>query len=238
MLGDGFSPNAVLYTSLIQHFLKMGEVEYAFQLVDLMERSQIEPDVIFYITLVSGVCKNLIVNKKRWCMLKEENQMAKMKLFHLLHETNLIPRDGNIIVSAHSTEKMKSLALRLFQKVKDVSSVPNLHLYNSLICGYCRTDRMLDANHHLELMQNEGLRPNQVTFTILMDGHILAGDVNSAIGLFNKMNADGCIPDRIAYNTLLNGLLRGRRLPDALSLSYAMLKRGFSPSKLPYPTRY
>ncbi|XP_022985467.1 pentatricopeptide repeat-containing protein At5g62370 isoform X1 [Cucurbita maxima] len=227
MLRDGFSPNAVLYTSLINHYLKIGEVEYAFRLVDLMERSHIEPDVIFYITLVSGICKNLIVDKKKWFLLEKENQKAKSTLFHMLHETTLVPRDNNMIVSANSTEEMKSLALKLIQKVKDVCIVPNLHLYNSIICGYCRTDRMLDANHQLELMQKEGLHPNQVTFTILMDGHILAGDVNSAIGLFNKMNVDGCIPDKVAYNTLLKGLSQGGRLSDALALSHTMHKKGF-----------
>ncbi|CAK9315558.1 unnamed protein product [Citrullus colocynthis] len=214
MLRDGFSPNAVLYTSLISHYLKIREVEYALQLVDLMERSHIEPDVIFYVALVSGICKNVSVNKKKWCSEKE-SQKAKTTLFHLLHETTLVPRDSNMIVSANSAEEMKSLALKLLEKVKDVCIVPNLHLYNTIICGYCRMDRMLDANHHLELMQKEGLRPNQVTFTILMDGHILAGDVNSAIGLFNKMNADGCIPDKVAYNTLLKGLSQEGRLSDA-----------------------
>jgi pentatricopeptide repeat protein len=86
---------------------------------------------------------------------------------------------------------------------------------------------MQDAYDHFEMMQREGVCPNQVTYTILVDGHIQSGDIDSAIGLFNKMNEDGCAPDIIAYNTLLRGLCKAGRLLDALSLSYMMRKRGF-----------
>ena len=52
-----------------------------------------------------------------------------------------------------------------------------------------------------------------------MDGHILVGNVNSIIGLFNKMHVDGCISDKVA-NTFLKGLSKGGRLSDGLSLTY------------------
>lgn len=68
-----------------------------------MERSHIEPAVIFYITLVSDVCKNLSVSKKKWCLLEKDNEKAKFTLFHLLHETIIVPKDNNKIVPTNST---------------------------------------------------------------------------------------------------------------------------------------
>ncbi|KAL2527063.1 Uncharacterized protein Adt_12117 [Abeliophyllum distichum] len=46
-------------------------------------------------------------------------------------------------------------------------------------------------------MQREGVQPNQVTFTILIDGHIQFGETDLAVGLFNKMNASGFDPDQL-----------------------------------------
>ncbi|KAF3953007.1 hypothetical protein CMV_021500 [Castanea mollissima] len=150
MLGDGLQPNVVLYTSLISLFLKKGQIEFAFRLVDLMDRNQIDTDLIMYISLVSGVSRNISGIKKEWA------------------------------------------------------------------------ERMWDAYDHFEKMQREGVHPNEVTYSILIDGHIRSGDIDSAIGLFNKMNADGFAPDRIAYNTSLKGLCKAGRLLNALPLSYTM----------------
>lgn len=81
-------------------------------------------------------------------------------------------------------------------------------------------------------MQKEGLRPKHVTFTILMNGRILVGDVNSFIGLFDKMHVDGCISVKVAFNTFLKGLSQGGRLSDGLSLSHTMRKRRFFPNSI------
>nr|XP_009761779.1 PREDICTED: pentatricopeptide repeat-containing protein At1g79540-like [Nicotiana sylvestris] len=93
---------------------------------------------------------------------------------------------------------------------------------------------MQDAYKHLDMMQSEGVQPNQVTFTILIDGHFRSGEIDLAVSLFNRMNAQSCSPDKIVYNTLIRGLCKHERLIDALSISYTMLKKGFAPSKASY----
>ncbi|GLT54459.1 hypothetical protein SLA2020_276570 [Shorea laevis] len=229
MLADGLEPNAVLYTLLINHFLKKGEFEFAFRLVDLMDKNQVERDLVMYISLVSGISRNITGIKKEWCILNKGSERAREMLLHLLHQRTRIPRENILRVSVNSLEEMKCFALKLMQKVKEIKFMPNLYIYNGIISGFCRAEQMQDAYDHFEMMQREGVCPNQVTYTILVDGHIQSGDIDSAIGLFNKMNEDGCAPDIIAYNTLLRGLCKAGRLLHALSLSYMMRKRGFLP---------
>ncbi|KAJ0098948.1 hypothetical protein Patl1_19898 [Pistacia atlantica] len=223
MLGDGFVPNAVLYTSLINHFLRIGEFEFAFKLVDLMDRNQIEGDLITYIALVSGVCRHM-TGRKRLFIVDRGSENAKEMLYELLHQRTLPLRKNNLKVCVNSPEGMKSFALKLVKKVKEIQFMPNLYLYNGIISGFCGAGRIQDAHDHLEMMQREGVCPNQVTYTILIDGHIRAGEIDCAIGFFNKMNADGCAPDRITYNTLLKGLCQAGRLPDAFCLSIPAFK--------------
>ncbi|KAL9370432.1 hypothetical protein Peur_035572 [Populus x canadensis] len=50
MLGEGFVPNIVLYTCLINHFLRMGEFKYAFRLFDLMVRKSLPGEDVFTVS--------------------------------------------------------------------------------------------------------------------------------------------------------------------------------------------
>ncbi|KAK3040078.1 hypothetical protein RJ639_027804 [Escallonia herrerae] len=233
MLEDGLMPNTVFYTSLINQFLRKKEIGFALRLVDLMEKSQIDCDVVTHITLVSGVCKNITWNKDRWYGAHRKSGKAGEMLFHLLHRKALVPQN-DIQISISSHEKLKFFALKLIQKIKYTTFMPNLYLYNCIISGLCWSDRMQDAYDHLDLMEREGVRPNEVTFTILIGGHNRFGESDRAIGLFNEMNAHGCVPDKNVYDTLIKGLGKTGRLLDALSLAHLMHKRGFSPSKASY----
>lgn len=58
MLAEGIVRNIVLYTFLTNHFPKTGEFKYAFRLIDLMIRSQIEAGLVLHIAWLSSVCRN------------------------------------------------------------------------------------------------------------------------------------------------------------------------------------
>ncbi|KAF3454004.1 hypothetical protein FNV43_RR04447 [Rhamnella rubrinervis] len=231
MLRDGLLPNVVLYTSLISNYLKKDRFDFAFRLYDLMFKSQISTDHIMYSSLVSGVCRNIKRNKIKGHFPSRESDKAREMLFRLLSKNTFLLKENSIGVSAHSSEEKKCLAMKLIQIIKETNLAPNLYLYNTIISGYFMLEMMQDADH-LELMRREGLCPNQVTYTILMDRHLRSGDIDSGIEIFKKMNADCCLPDRFAYNTLLRGLCKGGRLLDALSLLYTMHKRDFSKQKM------
>ncbi|KZV29405.1 pentatricopeptide repeat-containing protein-like [Dorcoceras hygrometricum] len=239
MLEEGLTPNAVLYTSLVKQFLKKKEFEFAFRLVDLMEKSEIEHDLVSSITLVSGFSRNFRYYERNWFHSDNKSKKAKEMLFHLLHQKSIFPRAESLKVLISSKQEMKLFALRLIQKIREVPILQDLYLYNSRILGLCREQRMQEAHEHLNLMQKKGVHPNIVTFTILIDGHMKVGEVDLAVALFNKMNSNGFAKhglDGVLFNTLVKGLCKGGRIIDALSLSHNMQKRGFFPSKSSYET--
>ena len=109
--------------------------------------------------------------------------------------------------------------------------MPNLYLYNVIVSGFCWVNVIEDACHQLRLMQEEGLRPNEVLsqFSLVH----MAGLVK-LIGVVNRMNADSYSPDRCTYNTSLKSRCRSGRELDALSLVHKMSKRVFFPNRLAY----
>lgn len=233
MLADGFVPNVVLYTALINHFLRAGEFEFASRLENLMVTNQIEFDLIAYIALVSGVCRR-ITGRKKWLDVNRCSDSGKEMLFHKLQQGTLVTRTKSTAFSAVFSNGKKGTVQKIVLKVKDIEFMPNLYLYNDIFLLLCGVGRMDDAYDHFQMMKREGLRPNQVTFCILINGHIAAGEIDQAIGLFNQMNADGCVPDKTVYNTLLKGLCQAGRLSHVFSVFYSMHKRGFVPKKATY----
>ncbi|CAE6254776.1 unnamed protein product [Arabidopsis arenosa] len=222
MLEDGLSPNAVLYTSLIGHFLKKGDFKFSFTLFGLMGENGIKHDHIAYITLLSGLWRAMARKKKRQVIVEP----GKEKLLQRLLQTKPIVSISSSLCNYGS----KSFAMEVIGKVKK-SIIPNLYLHNTIITGYCAAGRLDEAYNHLESMQKEGIVPNQVTYTILMKSHIEAGDIESAIDLFEETN---CEPDQVMYSTLLKGLCESERPLDALALMLEMQKKGIYPNKDSY----
>ncbi|MFS7936849.1 putative tetratricopeptide-like helical domain superfamily [Helianthus anomalus] len=233
MLKDGYMPNKVLYTSLIGHFIRKGELEFSFRLVSLMERSRIEIDHVTYITLISGICRNLQWYNGIWHDTHNKSQKEREHLYHLLRQ-NSSPGENDSKISITTHEDLKLLAMKLIRGIKDSFYWPNLYMYNATLSGFCRMGKFKEAYELLDVMVKQGVGLNQVTYTILINGHIQVGEIDAAVGLFNKMNADGCFPDRILYNIMIKGFCKNKRLIDALSLSHAMCKRGFVPSKIAF----
>ncbi|GMH18291.1 hypothetical protein Nepgr_020132 [Nepenthes gracilis] len=232
MFEDGFVPNHVFFTSVINQFLRRGELEFSLKLVNLLYRCKIVRDHVTYITIVSGVSRNVIRgNRKHNLYMSERSKQMRKLLVNLLGQDTLVPWKKSMEVCYNLQIEMKCFAMRLMQEIRANGHMPSLYIYNSMIYGFCKENRMQDAYDHLESMQKEGLPPNHVTFTILIDGHIRHGEVDCALWLFNKMNEYGCKLDKIMYNTLIRGLCMAGRLPDALSVSVSMRKRGFCPSK-------
>ncbi|GFY81975.1 hypothetical protein Acr_02g0002150 [Actinidia rufa] len=229
MLEAGVDPDEFIYVTMINAYSKNGRAIQACQLFDKMVECGIQPSFRAYTALING---NITFIRGRWHVTHNNAERAREVMFQLLQQKSLVPRERHLRISIKSLEEIKFIA----SKVMKISSrfMPNLYLYNGMISGLCWANRIQDAYDHLELMQRDGVCPNQVTFTILIDGHIRFGEIDSAILLFNKMNEHGCIPDRIVYNTLIRGLCQAGRLLDALSLSHTMHKRGFFPSKGSY----
>lgn len=227
-------PNIVLYTFLINHFLKMGEFKYAFRLIDLMFRSQIEADLVLHIAWISGVCRNIFGTKKRWYMTNRMSTRARKLLFNLLHQKVSLPGE-DFLVFLLVLLGNKRFSIEAHAENKRTGFMPNPYLHNVTVSGFCWVNLIEDAYHQLRLMQEEALLPNEVTFTILIGANGRAGEIDRTIGLFNRMNADGCSTSgRCTYNTFLKSLCRSGRELDALSLVHTTSKRGFFPNRLAY----
>ncbi|XP_062223175.1 pentatricopeptide repeat-containing protein At5g62370 [Phragmites australis] len=233
MLAEGFATQTVIYTMLINQFFRKGEISLGLDLVDLMMKNHIEPDLITYGALITGICRNIDRRDMRPSLaikLKEARHM----LFTLLPHITVGTRKGKQESKNMSTEEKLQLAQSIIQDLAESGMMPDLHIYNGMLNGLCRANKMDDAYSLLLLMDQAGVLPNHVTHTILMNNHLRLDESNRAIQLFNSLNADGHVFDKITYNTFIKGLSLAGRTNEALSFFLMMQKRGFVPSKAAY----
>jgi len=83
----------------------------------------------------------------------------------------------------------------------------------------------------LESMRKQGVEPDLVTYSSLVKGYSLAGDVRRGFKVLEEMKASGkLLPDEIMYNVLLDGCARETLVDEALKLLQSMKDAGIAPS--------
>merc|ERR1719158_1884674 len=83
----------------------------------------------------------------------------------------------------------------------------------------------------LECMRKEGVEPDLVTYSSLVKGYCLAGDVLRGFKVLEEMKSSGNLfPDEIMYNVLLDGCAKETLVDEALKLLQSMQDAGIPPS--------
>ena len=73
----------------------------------------------------------------------------------------------------------------------------------------------MEAQNVIDLMERVGVRPDVISYNILIDGHFLARRIDEAAKLLDGMVSVGLKPDFVSYNTLLHGYCKAGRIDNA-----------------------
>merc|ERR1719162_720971 len=96
-------------------------------------------------------------------------------------------------------------------------------------CAKCCT--MDRASALLEDMRESSVEPDIITFSTIVKGYCLEGDVDRAFKVLEGMKGDDKLaPDEIMYNSILDGCAKQHRVDDALCLLEEMKSTGVIPS--------
>merc|ERR1719375_8886 len=83
----------------------------------------------------------------------------------------------------------------------------------------------------LEDMKSSGVDPDIITYSTIVKGYCLSGDVDKGFEVLEQMKAEGkYVPDEILYNSLLDGCAKQHRVDEALRLLEDMKASGTAPS--------
>ncbi|KAL0413958.1 UNVERIFIED_CONTAM: putative pentatricopeptide repeat-containing protein, mitochondrial [Sesamum radiatum] len=145
------------------------------------------------------------------------------------------PYDFNNLLTAVVKMKQYSLALNLFDKMRQLGTPVNKYTLNIVINCYCLLNRVDFGFGILGSFFKRGYKPNAATFNTLIKGLFLDDNVIEAEKLFKKLLALG-ICDEVMILTVINGLCKAGHTLTAYDLLGLFEKTTWKPNVYSYTT--
>jgi len=122
----------------------------------------------------------------------------------------------------------------LFYEMQERSVKPNTEIYNSVIEGWVKNDRIDRAEEVFEEMKAAGASPSVFTYNHLVHGYSIANRVKDAKRALKTMEANNLQPAGSTYSLLLDGMVLNDKLTDAREVWEEMHDRNLRPTDLGY----
>eukprot|EP01124_Arcella_intermedia_P017842 TRINITY_DN2481_c0_g1_i1.p1 TRINITY_DN2481_c0_g1~~TRINITY_DN2481_c0_g1_i1.p1 ORF type:complete len:986 (-),score=264.69 TRINITY_DN2481_c0_g1_i1:1247-4120(-) len=206
-------------------------VDKAFDVIELMKKEDIKPNVPIFTSLVKG-CIRAKDTVRAWATFDH------MRVWH--HQPDVVMYSSMIHVCSKTGEAER--ALNLYEEMKSNDLYPTEITFNSLIsCFIKRYDMHKDAFRILTEMKNFGYIPNAKTYCHLLKVCAKGGDLQTSQLLFDELMR---LPDQsdraFPYGALIESFANNHRvvgpsgyeknIKDAEQVFEKMVSAGISPS--------
>jgi len=219
---EGVEIDNVVFNTALATCVAAGQMDEARALLDEFEHTEGLVDVITYNTLCKGYARSGNVNK---CLQSVEHMRAR----------NITPSQVTygILLDCCINENDVDRAAQVFNEMTSSGCVLNTVLCTTLIKGFARAEQVDKAMHVYEKMCSDGdrgMKPDLITFSILIKANCDAGHLDVALDLFKAMKERSLSADEVVFNNLLGGCVRQGNADFAAQLYEEMVKSGLRPS--------
>ncbi|CAD6340392.1 unnamed protein product [Miscanthus lutarioriparius] len=196
--------NVVTWTTMMNGYLKGKQSELALGLFSGMLMAGIRPNQVTFLGALDA-CSDLAA----LCEGKQVHQMICKTAFQFDY----------FVESALMNVYAKCGEIGLARKLFDLSREKDLISWNGIIAAYAHHGVGIEAIRLYEKMQENGYRPNDVTYVVLLSACSHSGLVDEGLKIFESMVNDISIAVRDEHYTCFIDLCsRAGRLDDAKRL--------------------
>lgn len=174
-------------------------MDRAHGLLEDMQGSCVEPDIITYSTIVKGYCMEGDVDRAFQVLedMKGDDKFAPDEIMY------------NSILDGCAKQHRVDDALRLLEEMKATGVIPSNYTLSILVKLLGHSRRLTQAfNVVEELSKKHGFRPNVQVYTCLVQACLLNRKLEKALALHDTMLADSCRVDEKFYAVLARGCLQ------------------------------
>ncbi|XP_059635001.1 pentatricopeptide repeat-containing protein At5g55740, chloroplastic [Cornus florida] len=240
---EGVPPNVISWNSVILGFLRKGQVNEAKDMFSQMLSLGFQPNIITWTTIISGLAQNGFGNDAILLfqqMLEtgiRPNVVSIISALSACTDTALL----QFARAIHGYVMRRYLYLSIpvatslvdmyancggvdqSKRVFDLVLSKELPLYNALISAYALHGQAVEAFLLLEHLQEEGIKPDSITFTSILSACSHAGLVHKGLELFVDMVSEHRVkPTMEHYGCMVSLLSRHGNLDEALLLILTM----------------
>lgn len=129
---------------------------------------------------------------------------------------------------------VKEAAL-LFEDMR-VRFTPTIKHFTSLLYGWCKEGKLMEAKFVLVQMREAGFEPDIVVYNNLLNGYAAAGKMADAFDLLQEMRQKSCSPNATSFTTLIQSLCGREKMEEAMRVFMDMQASGCEADVVTYTT--
>ncbi|KAI5081461.1 hypothetical protein GOP47_0004644 [Adiantum capillus-veneris] len=196
--------DVVLWNALIAGYAEEGQGEEALSCFDQMQLEGVSPNAVTLLSSVKACCRIGAAKKGQELHMEIERR-------DLLQSEHV----GNTLIDMYAKNGLIAKAQQVFNKIqhKDVIS------WTTLMAGYIHCADGEGVFQIFDTMLGEGIKPNTVTFVVVLNACSRKGMYNKSETYFEAMNKQhGVVPDLEHHNCLIDLLGRVGQVDKAVDL--------------------
>ncbi len=189
----------------LQALVKKGKFANAIKLFNSLQKRSVGPDVCSYNALIS--CQDKNIEASLQCV----DSMVKASL-RPNYET------VNLLLCAYAQEKDVENAKVFFDEMSGARIIPDIACYNKMIDLEAKSDRQQFDNLvqcYLSSIDEQNLKATAVTYSTILNGFGLRGDLSSALSYFEQMQRRGVRPSASCITNVVKAYLSANDVPGA-----------------------
>ncbi|RWV95230.1 hypothetical protein GW17_00042156 [Ensete ventricosum] len=217
---DGFLPNLVTVTTVVDALCREGRINEACDLVRNMEDQGMVLDAVLYSCLINGHLKggDLIEGLRKHKLMVDKGITPDV-----ISYTSIIDglcKEGNV-------EKV----IGFLEEMESKGAHANVVTYTVVISGFCRRNKLEEAFHALRKVEELGFVADEFVYSVLIDGLCRKGDLDRVFSLLEELEKKEIEVGTVTYNTLINSLCKAGQASKANEIS-----KGFAGDNFTYAT--
>ncbi|KAK6128728.1 hypothetical protein DH2020_037536 [Rehmannia glutinosa] len=129
---------------------------------------------------------------------------------------------------------VKEAAL-LFEDMR-IRFKPTIKHFTSLLYGWCKEGKLIEAKVVLVKMREAGFEPDIVVYNNLLNGYSVAGKTVDAFHLLQEMRRNNCEPNATSYTIMIQALCAREKMEEAMRVFADMESNGCEADIVTYTT--
>lgn len=204
----GLELDAWSYTTLMKGCLQSGDLKAANGVLREMRGAGIKPTCITYSTLIDGHVRtgDLTVARQLLEVMIADGERPSAVTYNSLLRGYVASQQPDALQQA----------LQVLDDMQRRGVSPAVDTFNTLMSAAVAAE---DPNLALELhrrLQAAGLRPDGLTYTVLVQAHARLGQLTEAVGTFESLSRDkNASMDVAAYNAMVDAFARAGEMEAA-----------------------
>ncbi|KAK1363678.1 Pentatricopeptide repeat-containing protein [Heracleum sosnowskyi] len=126
-------------------------------------------------------------------------------------------------------------AASLFEDMRE-RFTPTIKHFTSLLYGWCKVGKLMEAKFVLVQMRKSGFEPDIVVYNNLLNGYAVAGKMADAFDLLQEMRRKGCDPNATSFTIVIQALCAQEKMEEAMRVFMDMKRSECEADVVTYTT--